>query len=293
MKYTRLTANATLLGNLITLIVSVFYFYYTNSSALLYSVFISLSGIVCSVLTILVIRQKAKGKNSKFSYGTNRLENFNALLISLIMFISVLIAVESAIYTIINDEHILKNFITIPVTLLVAFSTQLTILMIANKGLKFDNSPILVILFKDAKVGTIRNFVSFILVVILWLLSIHNEYHHFWIDKLLAFSFGAYGTYIYLSQIYSNFKSLSDYPLDEKEQLFILNILTKHFSEFQNIRKIYTTTKGNDFLVEVEIMFSSETPVNEVIKLQKNMESDFKEEYKTGQFKLILIEDKI
>jgi divalent metal cation (Fe/Co/Zn/Cd) transporter len=81
MKYRSLTVNATLLGNLITLVVSVFYYYYTNSSALLYSIFISLSGIVCSILTILVILQKAKGKNSKFSYGTNRLENFNALLI--------------------------------------------------------------------------------------------------------------------------------------------------------------------------------------------------------------------
>ena len=293
MKYTRLTANAAILGNLITLMVSVFYFYYTNSAALLYSVFISLSGIICSILTILVIRQKLKGSNSKFSYGTNRLENFNAMVIAFVMVISVVIAVASAIGSIINGEHQLKNFVTIPFTLLVAFSTQLVIYLISKKGLKFDNNPILMILSKDAKVGTIRNFFSFILVIILWLLSVKNENYHFWLDKVLAFSFAVYGSYVYVSQIYKDFKSLSDYPLDEKEQLCILNILSKHFSEYKNIRNIFTATKGNDFVVEVEMTFAMDTPLKQVIKLQEDMATDFKEQYKTGQFKLILIEDKI
>ena len=293
MKYTRLTANAAILGNLITLMVSVFYFYYTNSAALLYSVFISISGIICSILTILVIRQKLKGSNSKFSYGTNRLENFNAMVIAFVMVISVVIAVASAIGSIINGEHQLKNFVTIPFTLLVAFSTQLVIYLISKKGLKFDNNPILMILSKDAKVGTIRNFFSFILVIILWLLSVKNENYHFWLDKVLAFSFAVYGSYVYVSQIYKDFKSLSDYPLDEKEQLCILNILSKHFSEYKNIRNIFTATKGNDFVVEVEMIFAMDTPLKQVIKLQEDMASDFKEQYKTGQFKLILIEDKI
>ncbi len=293
MKYTRLTANAAILGNLITLMVSVFYFYYTNSAALLYSVFISISGIICSILTILVIRQKLKGSNSKFSYGTNRLENFNAMVIAFVMVISVVIAVASAIGSIINGEHQLKNFVTIPFTLLVAFSTQLVIYLISKKGLKFDNNPILMILSKDAKVGTIRNFFSFILVIILWLLSVKNENYHFCLDKVLAFSFAVFGSYIYVSQIYKDFKSLSDYPLDEKEQLCILNILSKHFSEYKNIRNIFTATKGNDFVVEVEMIFAMDTPLKQVIKLQEDMASDFKEQYKTGQFKLILIEDKI
>ena len=293
MKYTRLTANAAILGNLITLMVSVFYFYYTNSAALLYSVFISISGIICSILTILVIRQKLKGSNSKFSYGTNRLENFNAMVIAFVMVISVVIAVASAIGSIINGEHQLKNFVTIPFTLLVAFSTQLVIYLISKKGLKFDNNPILMILSKDAKVGTIRNFFSFILVIILWLLSVKNENYHFWLDKVLAFSFAVYGSYVYVSQIYKDFKSLSDYPLDEKEQLCILNILSKHFSEYKNIRNIFTATKGNDFVVEVEMTFAMDTPLKQVIKLQEDMATDFKEQYKTGQFKLILIEDKI
>ena len=293
MKYTRLTANASILGNLITLLVSIFYFYYTNSAALLYSVFISLSGIICSILTILVIRQKAKGSNSRFSYGTNRLENFNAMVIALVMLISVVIAVASAIGSILNGEHQLKNFVSIPFTLLVAFSTQLAIYLISKKGLKFDNSPILMILSKDAKVGTIRNFFSFILVIILWLLSVKNENYHFWLDKVLAFSFAAYGSYVYLSHIYKDFKSLSDYPLDEKEQLYILNILSKHFSEYKNIRNIFTATKGNDFVVEVEMTFAMDTPLKQVIKLQEDMAADFKEQYKTGQFKLILIDGKV
>ena len=134
MKYTRFTANAAILGNLITLLVSFFYFYYTNSAALLYSVFISISGIICSILTILVIRQKVKGSNSKFSYGTNRLENFNAMVIAFVMLISVVIAVASAIGSILNGEHQLKNFVTIPFTLLVAFSTQLVIYLISNQN---------------------------------------------------------------------------------------------------------------------------------------------------------------
>jgi divalent metal cation (Fe/Co/Zn/Cd) transporter len=290
MRYTRLTALVTLFGNLITLLVSVYYFYQTNSAALLYSVFISLSGIICSLLTILVIRQKAKGSNSKFSYGTNRLENFNALLIALIMFISVVIAVSSATVSILSGQHLLQNFITIPITLLVAFSTQSAIYLISKKGLKYDNSPILVILSNDAKVGTYRNFFSFVLVVVLWLFSVHNENYHFWLDKILAFSFAVYGSYVYLSQIYTDFKSLTDFPLGEKEQLFILNILSKHFSEYHNVRNIYTTTKGNDFIAEVEMIFDDNTPIGEVVKLQEIMALEFRERHKTGQFKLILVD---
>jgi divalent metal cation (Fe/Co/Zn/Cd) transporter len=291
MRYTRLTALVTLFGNLITLFVSVYYFFQTNSAALLYSVFISLSGIICSLLTILVIWQKAKGNNSKFSYGTNRLENFNALLIALIMFISVVIAVSSAMGSILNGEHLLKNFITIPITFLVAFSTQSAIYFISKKGLKYDNSPILVILSNDAKVGTYRNFFSFVLVVVLWLFSVHNENYHFWLDKILAFSFAVYGSFVYLSQIYKDFKSLTDFPLCENEQLFVLNILSKHFLEYQNISNIYTTTKGNDFIVEVEMIFKDNTPIWEVVKLQETMAFEFRERHKTGQFKLILIGD--
>jgi len=39
--------------------------------------------------------------------------------------------------------------------------------------------------------------------------------------------------------------------------------------------------------------FAIDTPLKQVIKLQEDMAADFKAKYKTGQFKLILIEDKI
>ena len=55
------------------------------------------------------------------------------------------------------------------------------------------------------------------------------------LNPVITGAFGSYGTFIYLSQIYKNFKSLSDYPLDENEQLFILNILSKHYSDL-NLR---------------------------------------------------------
>lgn len=292
MKLTKLTAVANFLGNFITLLVSLYYFYHTDSAALLYSVFLSISGVICSVLTFLVILQKNKGKNSKFSYGTNRLENFNALVIAVIMFIGLVIAVESAIESIINAQHYLENFITIPITLFVAFSTQFTIFLTAKQGLKYDNSPLLVVLLKDSKLGTIRTFCSMILVMVLWLIHFNDANYQFWLDKMLTFCFGVYGTIVYLSQIYANYKCLSDYPLDEKEQLFILNILSKHFPDYDNIRKIYTTTKGNDFIVEVEIMFPADTPANFIVKLQDQMISEFKQKYKTGTLKLILFDDK-
>lgn len=289
MKYSRLTAYAAFFGNLITLIVSVFYYYYTDSAAILYSIFISFSGIVCSILTILVIAQKAKGKNSKFSYGTNRLENFNALLISLFMFICVVLSTSHAISTIINEPHLLKNFISIPITLLAALITQSAIYLISLKGLKSDNSPILVILSKDAKVGTFRNLFSLLLVVILWSFSIHNETYHFWLDKVLVFSFTLYGSYVYLSQIIKNFKALSDFPLDEKEQLFILNILSKYYADYKNINNIFTTTKGNQFIVEVEMIFDSDTSLQSVTDLQEKMAADFRERHKKGQFRILLV----
>jgi divalent metal cation (Fe/Co/Zn/Cd) transporter len=291
MKYTRLTAIAALLGNIITLLTSAFCFFFSDSAALLYSVFISISGIVCSLLTLLVIRQKAKGSNSKFSYGTNRLENFNALSMALVMFICVIVAVASAIRSIINDEHVLMNFLSIPISLMVGGVTQTAIYGISKRGLKYENSPILMILSNDAKVGTIRNLVSFFLVVILWLFSINNQNYHFWIDKVLAFSFALFGSYFYLSQIYKDFKALSDFPLEEQEQLFILKILSTHFSKYENIRTIFTATKGNNYIVEVELLFAIETPLKEVIKLQDDMAADFKKKYKNGQFKINILQE--
>ncbi|MFZ4548198.1 MAG: cation transporter [Bacteroidales bacterium] len=292
MKYSRLTANAVLIGNLITFFISLFYFYHSNSAAILYSIFISFSGIICSLLTILVIVQKAKGKNSKFSYGTNRLENFNALIIALIMFICVVIASAHAIFSILYEPHLLVNFISIPVTLLASLAVQSAIYLISLKGIKSENSPLLIILSKDAKVGVFRTFISLVIVVVLWSFSIRNENYHFWLDKLLVFGFAIYGSYVYLAQILNNFKSLSDFPLDEKEQLFILKILSNHFLEYKNIRNIYTTTKGNDFIVEVEILFDSNSSLSNVIKLQEKMAADFKEKYKTGRFRIILFEEK-
>ncbi len=291
MTYTRITAIAALIGNFLTLSTGVFCFYFSNSAALLYSVFISISGIICSLLTILVIRQKAKGSNSKFSYGTNRLENFNALSMAFVMFICVIIAVASAISSIIKDEHLLENFISIPITLMVGGVTQTAIYWISKKGLKSENSPILTILSNDAKVGTYRNLGSFVLVIILWFFSIYNQNYHFWIDKVLTFSFALFGSYFYLLQIYKDFKALSDFPLEEEEQLFILKILSTHFSKYENIRTIFTATKGNDFIVEVELFFAMDTQMKDVIKLQDDMACDFRKKYKNGQFKINILQE--
>lgn len=169
--------------------------------------------------------------------------------------------------------------------------TQTAIYWISKKGLKSENSPILIILSNDAKVGTFRNLGSLILILILWFFSIHNQNYHYWIDKVLTFSFALFGSYFYISQIYKDFKALSDFPLEEQEQLFILKILAAHFSKYENIRTIFTATKGNDFIVEVELLFAIDTKLKDVIQLQDDMAADFKKKYKNGQFKINVLQE--
>ena len=287
MKYTKLTAYATFAGNFITIIVAILSFYFSDSAAVLYTIFISLSGIICSILTLLVIREREKGHSDKFPYGTNRLENFNALVISVIILSCVVVSVVFAVRSILHDPHILNNFVTIPLSLIIAFSTQFWIYFIAKKGMKHENSPILIILGKDAKIGTYRNLASFVVVLTLWVISIDDIHAHYWIDKGLALTFAMYGSFIYLGQIISDSKSLSDFPLKESEQLFILNILSRYFNEYENIGRIYSTTKGNDFFVEVELKFNTGTKLDYVLELQKKMHSDFINKYPGGNLKII------
>ena len=261
--------------------------YFSSSQAALFPFIFAVGGGVCLWLMLYTMKAADSGDVHRYPYGTGRLENVSAILLS------VMIAVGTTILFI----HVLKVLLTghahdvsMGWTFVLLFAATVGNALhaaSARKLRKTVDSPILTSLYYMYHSGSIRDGFSCAVIGLCWMFKGSNEMFMSRLDLFSTIILSIYSLYHFVPHIWANFRALADFPLSEEAQLKVMGFLARHFDAYEMPGRIYTTNRGNTHVFEVELAFKPDMSVGELIALEQKMREDFQTAFPNCIFRII------
>lgn len=268
-------------------LLSVCVVYFSSSHTAVFPFLFAAGGVFCLWLMLYTMKAAASGDSYRYPYGTGRLENVCAIMLSLVIAVGTMIPFVQVLQTIFSgDTHDVSMGATF---VLLAFSTVGNIMHAssARKLRKTCDNPILTTLHHMYHAGGVRDGCSCAIIGLCWMLKSGNEVFMARLDMFATILLTGYSFYHFAPQIWMNFRALADFPLSEEAQLKVMSFLARHFDSYEMPGCIYTTNRGNTHVFEVELAFKPEMSVGELVELEQQMREDFQTEFPDCVFRII------
>ncbi|MEI6172802.1 MAG: cation transporter [Bacteroidota bacterium] len=245
--------------------------------------------IAVKIFALISIRIMTKENQFMFPNGTGKLENFSSF------FFGVSIVPLGAYYLV---ASIIRLFSPLPgVTYLlcqvpVALSLLLTLMLIiwTNRIISQSSnpSPLLKAYFINFKVSITSDSFLFLAFFLGYLLSVFGfNFLSVRVDPVLSVILSLYMIRVGLPLIISNFRSLIDLPLPEKDMLKILKVTTEFYKEYSGFGLMFSRQSGKQKFIEVELLFDPGISLEKIGQVEQNMSSRIEQEIPDVKFRLI------
>jgi divalent metal cation (Fe/Co/Zn/Cd) transporter len=261
--------------------------YHGHTFTAVFPFLFALGSVFCVGLMLYTAQAAARSDLERFPYGTGRLQNISALLLAAMISVGAMIPFVQSVSSLINDEIRVVNMEE--AALLLALSTAGNWYQ-SHRALTLFNlspNPILESISQGYRTGFIRDFWSFVLIVVGLVLSEGRMQVLAYLDDMMAIVLTLYALYRLLPQVWGNFKPLADFPMPENEQVKVIGILTRHFDSYDTVGQLFSTYRGDTRILEVELTFRPDIRLSEVIDLETAMLKEFQAIYPGGVFKII------
>lgn len=278
---------------------------YTSIPTLMLSIYIALDASSLSVsavildssialmlnfVSLLVLRIVRRGNVFQFPYGTGKLENFASFLHGCgILLVGGTILYHGVMR--LNNPPVQVSLGLAQIALGVGWARLIFIVSwLARIVRRYpQRSPLLNAY--HVNFITALWYVSGLMVAMMigWLLAYRwGNSVALAADLLIAAGFSVYLIWNGVQVVRSNFRALLDLPLPEQDQLVILGILTRHFSEYANLGNILTRYSGGHRRVEIEFSFAPETTAGHIEALDRQIHAELKQHFGKIEFSLIV-----
>jgi divalent metal cation (Fe/Co/Zn/Cd) transporter len=255
----------------------------------IFPLLVASGGLLCLCLMLYTMKAASRGDTQRYPYGTGRLENVSAILLSLLVVLGTLlplIKVTKALWT--GETHDVQMGWAFLLLLAVSGGNFLYANMARTLRKKADN-PILSSLHHIYFAGAVRYGLSCLVIGSCWLWQRDSPAFMSWLDSMAALVLSCYALYHFLPQVWTNFQALADFPLAEPDQLKIMAILARHFDAYEMPGIIRTTRRGATPVFDLELAFSATLTVGELIAREQAMRADFEAAFPGCVFRIIPI----
>jgi divalent metal cation (Fe/Co/Zn/Cd) transporter len=261
--------------------------WHAHSQAAVFPLIFAVGGVLCLFLMLYTVKAAVKGDLDRYPYGTGRLENLSAILLSMMITVGTVIPLTQAVRSLLAGD---------PRPVSMGWTSLLLLVSAVGNGLQSHlalrlhrsrGSPILSSLYHVYFVGFVRDACSCAVIGLCWALAGSNRVFMSHLDSFATVGLGCYSLSHFLPQIWENFRSLADFPTSEQNRIKIMGILAKHFDRYEMPGLIYTTNKGRTEVFEVELAFSPDMTVGALIELENAMREDFRRVFPNCVFRII------
>lgn len=259
----------------------------SGSTVIIFPTLMAASTVVSVSFVLYILRISEQGNTNQYPYGTGRLEDAMAFFSAVLMTIGILLPLHkvfNAFYT--HTYHAPKLGWAVLV-LLFAVMGQTYLYYLAKKAVKQNSSPMIAMSLKCYKVASLRDSITFSIILFFLLFGRSNENLMFWVDQLCTIVLGIYAITQYVPSVWINFRSLVDFPLAEDDQLKIMSLLTRYYDEYEMVGNIYSTNKGSTRIVEIELEFAPEMVMSEFLELERRMSKDLQKIFADVKLKIL------
>lgn len=245
--------------------------------------------LIVYFFAIVALGLSIKNNSHKFPYGTGRLENFISFFQAALSLPGAAIVLYSIWKTMVNTPPQI-NFGYAQIAFLYINLRLILLKVWANSIIKRSDtySPILRaynVYYTICLVETTLSAVS--LLVALYFQYSGNILTARVIDITLSLILATYWIVNSVKVMKENFQALIDLPLNEKDQLLILKILSGQFTQYEDIGNINSRISGRQKIIEIELCFSRERTLTEISNLQEAMKNSLAEHFSDVKFNLI------
>jgi divalent metal cation (Fe/Co/Zn/Cd) transporter len=249
--------------------------------------------IFANIFTLISMRSIVHRNIYVFPYGTGKLEDFIGFLTGVLMLPIAAMIYISAAKSYMSGIHEVRFEYT-QIGMIPGLVRDTALLIWSRRILRESKSPSPMVqsFYVDYKVTvTVTTAGVLSMLLALWLTKMHHAPLGTMIDLALATVLATYMVVNAAILIRNNFRALIDLPLPEGDQLEILNVLSGHYDSFDNIGIIYTRMCGSTRIVEIELYFKGNTPIEEIDGMEEELRTQFSTVFGDCNFRLIPLVD--
>jgi ferrous-iron efflux pump FieF len=237
--------------------------YIAKSLTLVVDILISLAETLASLLSWIVIRKVARGRNHDFNYGFGKLENLSGLGVSMVMLVSFLVVVMEGIDRLHTPVAIVERGVILGFALTTFAAVSDTWLWFKNLALaRRQSSPLMEAQWRFFRSKSVCDYCVLASLGCTLLFQAHAW--SLYIDTVFSFVLAGFLLWSAYQITIDSMYDLLDRSLDESLQFEITRLLGVHFDAYDGLHGVRTRRSGGQVYIEVFLEFDGGKRMAEV-----------------------------
>ena len=236
----------------------------------------SLGYIIRYALIIIFSKKLSKNLEYEYNYGIGKIEAISSLLCDGLVLFGMFLTVCISIYSVVFPSKPSDLLIGVAGFKLYDIMWDLAFFFKQRKIAKNHHSAITETNYAAALGALLFDVIAFVSLMAMWLLR--NNPIGSYISPIVSIFAVVYLTIGCVKRIKTSLNELTDKTLPEEEQIKILNILTKYFSNYSQFHSIDSRKSGELSMIDIHLSFEDGTKVEEVADLQNKIRDELNEQ---------------
>ena len=236
------------------LIPSVAAAYIAKSLTLVVDILISLAETLASLISWIIIRKVARGRNHDFNYGFGKLENISGLGVAAVMLASFMVVLMEGIERLESPVAIVEKGVILGFVITVFAAVSDTWLWFRNQRLaRRQSSPLMEAQWRFFRSKSVCDYCVLASLGCTLLFQAHAW--SIYIDTLFSFVLSGFLLWSAYLITADSVYDLLDRALDESLQFEITRLLAAHFDAYEGLHGVRTRRSGGQVYIEVFLEF--------------------------------------
>ena len=228
--------------------------------------------VIRNALVLFISVFLVKDQRFSYNYGIGKIEASSTIVCDLIMIFSLLVSIGMAIHDFLTP-HAPGEFLIYVVLLKVLYVfADLFMTWREWKLMKTSGS----LIFKTKFAAGVKNSLfDIITLTALLLMQVFSNARWTWyISPVVSIVLGVYLIYQTIGRVRTSLKILLDKTADEKDQMLIMQTLSKFFSSYNDFRQVRSRYNGEVLCVELDLGFNGDTTYSQLQELADRVSDD-------------------
>jgi cation diffusion facilitator family transporter len=228
--------------------------YIAKSLTLVVDILISLAETLASLLSWIIIRRVARGRNHDFNYGFDKLENISGLGVAAVMLVSFMVVVVEGIDRLRSPVAIVESGVILGFAITTFAAVSDTWLWFKNLRLaRRQSSPLMEAQWRFFRSKSVCDYC--VLASLGCTLLFQAYAWSIYIDTLFSFVLSGFLVWSAYMIAADSMYDLLDRALDESLQVEINRLLVVHFDAYDDLHGVRTRRAGGQIYIEVFLEF--------------------------------------
>jgi cation diffusion facilitator family transporter len=247
--------------------------YIAKSLTLAVDMLISLAETLASLLSWVIIRRVARGRNLDFNYGFGKLENISGLAVAGVMVASFMAVVIEGIERLREPVAIVRAGVILGVAITAFAAVSDSWLWVKNFRLaKRQPSPLMEAQWRFFRSKSVCDYC--VLASLACTLLFHAFDWSTYIDTFFSFVLSGFLLWSAYQITADSMYDLLDRAIDESLQFEITRLLAEHFDAYEGLHGVHTRRSGDQIYIELYLEFDGRKLMGEVQKTIDRLTAD-------------------